>query len=135
MPMNRALYPPNWKEIAAQMKAAAGYKCQECGAEAGSWVCFHRTDKKRFVGIDDEAELYFHGEEYEDDAVLIQLGVAHLDQNPANNDPSNLKVLCRGCHLRYDAPFHAVKAAKTKQRSKTEAGLEAGQLLMFGDET
>lgn len=131
MPMNRKLYPPNWKEITAKLKAAADYKCQECGAEAGTVVCFHRTDKKRFVGIDDEAELYFHGEEYEDDAVLIQLGVAHLDQNPANNDPANLKVLCRGCHLRYDAPFHAVKARETKFRKKRQAILTSGQLLMF----
>jgi 5-methylcytosine-specific restriction endonuclease McrA len=131
MPMNRSLYPKDWPEIAARMKQEAGYKCQECGAEAGSVVCFHRTDKKRFVGIEDEAELYWHGEEYEDEAVLIQLGVAHLDQNPANNDPSNLRVLCRGCHLRYDAPFHAVKARKTKLKKKHQAILMTGQLLMF----
>lgn len=131
MPMNRKLYPVNWKEIADRCKAEAGHKCQECGAEAGTWVCFHRTDKKRFVGIDEEEELYWNGEEYEDKAVLIQLGVAHLDQDPSNNDPDNLRVLCRGCHLRYDAPFHAVKARKTKSKKKHQAVLMSGQLLMF----
>ena len=33
MPMRprRKLYPPNWEEIAAQVKEAAGWKCEECG--------------------------------------------------------------------------------------------------------
>ncbi len=131
MPWNRKLYPDNWEEIAAALKAEVGQRCEECGAEAGSWVCFHKTDKHRFVGPDDEEELYFHGAEYEDEPVLIILTVAHLDQNPANNDRSNLRVLCRGCHLRYDAPFHAVKAGQTRIRKKAERKAEAGQLAMF----
>ena len=33
MPMRprRKLYPPNWDEIAAQVKGAAGWCCEQCG--------------------------------------------------------------------------------------------------------
>lgn len=48
----------------------------------------------------------------------IQCGCAHLDQNPENNADGNLKWLCRGCHLRHDARFHAVKARETRRRRK-----------------
>jgi 5-methylcytosine-specific restriction endonuclease McrA len=127
--MNRALYPDNWEEIAAQCKAEAGYCCEECGAPNGMTVCHHKTEPTRWInvaGIDTELLS-----PQWDKPVLVQLGVAHLDQNPGNNERANLKVLCRGCHLRYDAPFHSAKAQKTIKRKKAEVALEAGQLLMF----
>lgn len=33
------------------------------------------------------------------------LTVAHLDQIPTNNDPSNLMALCSVCHLQHDRPY------------------------------
>lgn len=36
----------------------------------------------------------------------VQIGVAHLDHDPGNNKPGNLKALCRKCHLNYDAKHH-----------------------------
>lgn len=136
MPMNRKLYPDNWKEIAAERKAAAGYECEECGAPAGAWVRHYLSDRAKwevtFVDSSgNDLKIWWNNEDQLlDKPVLVQLGVAHLDQNPANNDPTNLKVLCRGCHLRYDAPFHAVKARKTKLKKKHQSILMAGQLLM-----
>lgn len=35
------------------------------------------------------------------------LTVAHLDQQPNNQDPSNLKALCTVCHLQFDSRFRA----------------------------
>ena len=32
MPMQKQLYPPNWEEIALQLKEAADWTCQRCGA-------------------------------------------------------------------------------------------------------
>jgi len=134
MPMNRALYPGNWKEIAAERKAAAGYKCEECGAPSGEWIVRHLTDRMKYLTIADEEEMYWHAEEYEDKEVLVQLGVAHLDQNPGNNDLSNLRVLCRRCHLVYDLPFHIEKAKRTRLNKKDQAKIMAGQLRLFKEQ-
>ncbi|NET35453.1 MAG: hypothetical protein F6K19_26090, partial [Cyanothece sp. SIO1E1] len=50
------------------------------------------------------------------------LTVAHLDHQPANCDPDNLRAWCSVCHLRYDA-----KAISTKKRLKRES---LGQLTL-----
>ena len=82
MPMNQALYPKNWKEIATAIKDAAGWKCEECGKQCrrpGEPFVTHRNT----------------------------LTVAHLNHIPADVRPENLKALCAPCHLRYDAAHHA----------------------------
>ena len=136
MPMNRALYPPDWDEISARLKEAVGHKCETCGAPEHEWV-YRRLDNPLIwiSALDDagEAEWYWNHEQYTDEPVQVILTTAHLDQNPGNNDRSNLRVLCRGCHLRYDAPFHAVKARKTRLSKKHQAKVESGQLVMFGE--
>jgi 5-methylcytosine-specific restriction endonuclease McrA len=38
--------------------------------------------------------------------VEVQLGVAHIDHNPANLYLSNLAALCRTCHLLHDRDKH-----------------------------
>lgn len=44
-----------------------------------------------------------------------QLTVAHKDQNPDNNEPENLAVLCRSCHIKLDQPFHVFSMMTNKQ--------------------
>ena len=34
--------------------------------------------------------------------VDIVLTIAHLDHDPSNNDPDNLRALCQQCHNRHD---------------------------------
>lgn len=43
------------------------------------------------------------------------LTVAHLDQNPENNLPDNLKVFCRSCHIQYDQQFHVFSMMSGKK--------------------
>ena len=62
-------YPPNWKEIASQVKTEAKGLCQRCG-----WVC-DGSSRDRF------------------------LQVHHWDMQPENNDRLNLVALCPRCHL------------------------------------
>lgn len=93
MPMQRELYPDDWKAIAYAKKQAAGWKCEECGKQCRKPV---------------EA---FRGHKY-------TLTVAHLDHNPANCAPDNLKALCAPCHLRYDAKHHA-ETRRRKQGNST----------------
>jgi len=133
MPMNRKLYPLDWGEIAHRKKTEAGWKCQECGAPHGELVCWDVSQTGRWLLVEG-LDLESLAPNWKRPPVRVQLGVAHLDQNPGNNDSSNLKVLCRGCHLRYDAPYHSVKAQKTKHELKREAILAAGQLELFREE-
>jgi hypothetical protein len=99
MPMKRELYPDDWEEIATRIKDAADWKCQECGVQ-----CYRpgeRNDNRRFT-----------------------LTVAHLNHEPADCRPENLKALCSVCHLQYDAKHR--KQERLRKR-------HAGQANLFPD--
>ncbi len=101
MPMELALYPPDWREVAATLKRAAGYCCQRCGARHGEMT----TNR--------------YGQPVE-----VQVGVAHLDHD-VWNPSARLAVLCRQCHIRYDA--------RQRRRQRRMMQLARGQQL-FGKE-
>jgi len=75
MPMDLAKYPPNWEEIAGQIKRAAGWHCQKCGR-------LHDPTVPAWT-----------------------LTVHHLDHDPANSAPSNLVALCAACHLKAEGEW------------------------------
>lgn len=103
MPMKRELYPDNWEEIALAIKGAADWRCEGCGKQC----------RRPGESLDTHQRT---------------LTTAHLDHNPANCEPSNLRALCAPCHLRYDAP----RKAEDKRRQKREDREAAGQIPMFG---
>lgn len=135
MPMDRARYPKNWEEIAHQVKQAAGWRCQECDRPCRppnmSWFDFQEAIETQESGWSDD--LF---EEVEDEEfglvsaprfTRFVLTVAHLDQDPGNNDPANLKALCSVCHLRHDAPYReANRRAKLERRGQLNL-LEVGK--------
>lgn len=90
MPMNRALYPKNWNEIARGVKEKAGWKCENCGKQC-------RRPNEPF------------------DTHRNTLTVSHQNHNPQDISPENLKALCAPCHLRYDAEHHAETRQKRKR--------------------
>lgn len=94
MPVDWSNYPPDWKQIALAVKEAADWVCQECGQQCRK-----------------------PGEPF--DTHRRTLTVAHLDHDPMNSDPRNLKALCAPCHLRYDAPVKAQKL-RTKRQGRTD---------------
>ena len=96
MPMQYTLYPRNWREIAARKKRAAGYRCRFCGARHGEMT----TNR--------------HGQ-----PVAVQVGVAHLDHD-VWNPRARTAVLCRRCHIRYDA--------KQRRRQRRMMAIARGQL-------
>ena len=110
MPMQKDLYPPNWKAIALEIKQSAGWYCQECDRPCRrpgeSWAEFQH---RMFVNHD------YPVEEFVEKKGRFVLTTAHLDHNPANCDRSNLKALCSVCHLRYDAQHHMRSRNKNKQ--------------------
>jgi 5-methylcytosine-specific restriction endonuclease McrA len=116
-PENKHLYPANWPQIRARILARAGDRCEFCGkfnhqtisqTKAGIWY------DKSIGWRDDNGHLVRYNGEYTY-SVTVVLTVAHLDHNPSNCDPANLRALCQRCHLRYDAKHHAAEARKTRR--------------------
>jgi hypothetical protein len=98
-PENRDRYPANWPEITKAIKERADGRC-ECLGECG-----RGTHDGRCPNVHD-GEAYGTGSE-------VVLTTAHLDHTPENCDPENLRAMCQGCHLHYDAEHHAHTRAAT----------------------
>ena len=75
MPMDRERYPADWDQIAESVKAAAGWRCQECGKQC------RRPGEKL-------------------DSHRRTLTVHHINMEPEDCRPENLIALCAPCHLR-----------------------------------
>lgn len=90
MPMDRKRYPANWKEIALEVKASAGWRCAGCGKK-----CREPGEKL--------------------DTHQRTLTVHHIDHNPENCKRENLIALCAPCHLRADAKHHAETRKKRRE--------------------
>jgi 5-methylcytosine-specific restriction endonuclease McrA len=103
-PENLARYPAEWPEIRKQILERAGNRCEgspkypTCRARNG---VRHPVTSSRVV-----------------------LTIAHLDHQPENCDPENLRAWCQRCHLAYDAEHHAQTAYATRR-----AGRAIGDLL------
>lgn len=137
MPMNRKLYPHNWEEIALQIKEAAGWKCQECdrpcrrpGVDWEEFTLELGKDGVFSPWVRDAFEEVYDDETGEWGTVKrpqrFTLTVAHLNHQPEDCRPENLRALCAPCHCRYD-----LRAMATKRRLKAE---REGQLTLFGGE-
>ncbi|HEY9835432.1 MAG TPA: hypothetical protein V6D27_00830 [Vampirovibrionales bacterium] len=141
MPMNRSLYPPDWKAIALKIKEKAGWTCQECGkpclppnTEWHDWVNYllQNVSDEWYALTCDEIHDSETGEwGFVERPRRFTLTVAHLNHNPADCRPENLKALCSTCHLRYDAPHHA-RSRRANQQKKLE---NQGQLNLFNNAT
>lgn len=109
MPMQRDRYPANWGEISAGIRERAGERCEwpGCGVRNGATVEGKRGPYR------------------------VVLTCAHLDHNPANCDPANLRAWCQVHHLRYDAQQHAQQAASTRRRRQIAA---SGQIALWGED-
>jgi hypothetical protein len=101
------LYPPNWREVSAAIKARA-QGCCECEGECG----LHRTrpGPRRCIERHGKQALWARGN--------VMLTVHHLNHDPTDNRPENLKAMCQRCHLRCDVTLHQENAARTRRRKK-----------------
>jgi hypothetical protein len=101
VPVDWSKYPPDWKKIAKAVKEAAGWKCappepglpgcgKQCRTPDVPFRKGHPTRGHKFT-----------------------LTVAHLNHDPMDCRPENLRPLCAPCHIRYDA---RMKADKLKSR-------------------
>ncbi len=95
-PENRARYPTNWRsEVRPAILARAGNCCEGSPAYP-----------------DCRAE---NGEPHPITGSRVVLTIAHLDHQPENVAPENLRAWCQRCHTTYDAPVKA--AARRRGRA------------------
>lgn len=122
---NRARYPANWKEIRAAILERAGDCCETCKVANGKRIArgagpFAGTYQAETAEVfDAENGGYIASvrmSEYQvKNMVTIVLTIAHLDHQPENCDPANLRALCQMHHLRHDAAHHAETARETRR--------------------
>jgi len=110
-PENKKLYPKNWKEIRRQILKRADNKCEFCGLE--NHITGYRTKEGNFIQCEGmECETANLDEEH---LFKIVLTIAHLDHNPTNNNPDNLRALCQKCHNNYDKEHRKETRKHTKE--------------------
>lgn len=92
----RAMYPPNWKELARAVKEQAGYRCERCHIRQGATRKSKRTGKR------------YH----------VWLHAAHVQLHDTRNPYPPLKCLCPTCHGRYDHRLRMREARITLEQLK-----------------
>lgn len=142
-PENRGLYPSDWATVVRpQILERAGRRCEcegECGLHPPLSICrcgdaqrYHQDDSgrcllsthaepclayqfshvepRRCSELDGQTALWARGR--------IILTIAHLDHDPANREPSNLRAMCQRCHNRYDRDHRIATAARTRRERR-----------------
>lgn len=103
----KARYPKDWPSISQAIKDRAGWRC-ECRGECGGVL--HSAMVANLLAIDIGADtrcLNLHGQTSVWSGATVVLTTAHLDHQPENCAPSNLRAMCQSCHLNYDRDHHA----------------------------
>ena len=123
MPMDKARYPANWKEISLKIRKRARGRC-ECRGECGlhSKRCTARNYQPHPITQTRVVFTVAHiGATYPDG----RKGDKH-DKHDVRDE--NLRAMCQRCHLIFDLKDHVRHAAETRRRKK----IRAGQLELLG---
>lgn len=100
-PENRARYPKDWPAISRSIKEDRAKLHCECAGECGRGTHDGRCPNR-------------HGRPAYGTGSTVVLTTAHLDHQPENCHPDNLRAMCQGCHLHYDKDHHAATARTTR---------------------
>ncbi len=142
MPINRSLYPDNWEAIALSIKTAANWTCEWCGKpcrppgvsqkETEQWLLENHPEwlPSLYDVVDDE-EL---GEVTITKPQRFTLTTAHLNHQPSDCSPENLKALCSVCHLNLDRNDWNRTRKVREMRKRERHGQLTLDLNLGGDE-
>jgi hypothetical protein len=138
-PENRALYPRDWPQISREAKERAEWKCQHPGCLArqysigiwwrrdGVWAWAEQYPPEptwkeaRKVA----AEAFWEVQHVSGQpCIVIVLTVAHLNHDPTDCRPENLRAMCQRHHLAHDHDHHRANAQATRRA-------KAGTLELF----
>ena len=136
-PEHRCFYPLDWPQLSAiiRFRRAKGY-CENCGRPHGKLV-YHLGDGRWW---DEEQRTWRNGQGRSlrrlpalrgpqfavIPATRVVLACAHLDHDPGNNRPRNLKALCQRCHLLHDRDEHQRRRRLTLRSRKAVGDLFLG---------
>jgi hypothetical protein len=114
-PQYKWFYPIDWPQLSAMIRfGRAKSRCEECGRPHGRGIQ-HLGDGRWW---DEEDQIWRNGRGRSlprpalvNDAIAVRitkvaLATAHLDHDPTNNRPRNLKALCQRCHMIHDRDEH-----------------------------
>ena len=109
-PHHRALYPDDWPELSASIRfhRAAGRR-QVLHAGDGRWFDRQRSTWRDGAG----AEIKRPAKPYRLRWTFVRLATCHVDHDPTNSDPANLRAWCQRCHILNDREEHRRRAAIT----------------------
>jgi hypothetical protein len=135
-PENRSRYPANWAtEIRPAILARAGNRCERCKAPNGETIWRGEGQNEQGTYMLSDGEVYDADDgshigqarmsDYVGRFITVVLTIAHLDHQPENCDPDNLRAWCQRCHLAYDQQHHAETAAATRRAKKASGDLFA----------
>jgi hypothetical protein len=129
-PENRVLYPRDWLQISREAKERAGWRCVHPGCAArhyavGKWIV-PTVGEPLFFEWHPPAESYaaaralaaeqWHAQGYEGvKPIVIVLTVAHLNHDPTDCRPENLRAMCQRHHLAHDHDHHRANAQATRR--------------------
>lgn len=144
-PENKDRYPKDWPQISAAIRQQAGNCCEKCGAPNGVHI-LRGVEFENRAAYAVPCELGAHTYDAETGALLavrlvddikragwrevkVVLTVAHLDHQPENCDPANLRAWCQRCHNAYDAPMRRAGIAARARAHNAMGDLFAGVVL------
>jgi hypothetical protein len=128
MPINpalRHLYAADWRSLSGDIRfGRAGGRCEACGRPHRRLV--YALQDGRWLDPDGLAWRDGAGGEPADEPTLseaaamrlvrVVISTAHLDQDPANREPDNLRALCQRRHLSHDLDYHLARRWITCRR-------------------
>jgi 5-methylcytosine-specific restriction endonuclease McrA len=139
-PENRDRYPADWPAIAAAIRARAGNRCEACGVR--NQALGGRTRDGTFLPAlprdcsgrrPAPGEWAWCGRGFRTEhlrVIRIVLTVVHLNHQPEDCRPENLRALCQRCHNRYD------RAERRRgMRARARAALATPDLFCGGSES
>jgi len=108
---NKHLYSPDWRDIIRPAAlAAAGYKCQNPTCKIKHKQIGYYDHLGTWVPCDDFMVNWAKANNFKIQKIYLQ--VAHLDQNPSNNSPANLRAFCPAHHFEYDRYYNNFKKSR-----------------------
>jgi len=113
---NKHLYSQYWCDvIRPAILKRDGYKCQQPGCNVRHKAVGYYNLSGQWVECDTFMSNWATKQNFKVQKISLQ--VAHLDQNPANNEESNLLSYCPKHHLAFDLPHSIIKKLAPKNKS------------------
>lgn len=113
---NKHLYSKYWYDIIRpRILLRDNYKCTHPGCNVRHKAVGYYNAVHQWVECDSFMSNWASKNGF--NVQTISLQVIHIDQDPSNNEDSNLKCLCPKHHFIFDLPFNILKRGAIKKKT------------------